>query len=142
MRLWDVLPAGLAVINGVVGNTTLQALHLDNNTVTVENRQMVGDVLGRLIAVPSALTFLTVAYCDLSDVGLRPLFQALPGNTNLRLLFLWGKDESCTSEFAAEVLEAVRQNTLLRSLGLLRGKFPELDAAVALVSQRWRKKHA
>lgn len=103
-----------------------------------------GDVLGRLIAIPSALVDLSLAYCDLSDVGLRPLFQALPGNTNLRTLYLWYNDEMFTSKFAVEVLESVRHNTSLEGLGFRVGKsqFPEMDAAVAFVEQRSREKGA
>ena len=81
-----------------------------------------------------------LAHCNLSDVGLRPLFQALPGNANLRLLCIFGDNEVRTSEFAVEVLDAVRQNTLLEGLSLPDGKFPELDAASAFMLQRSREK--
>ena len=125
-----------------VGHATLRALHLNFDKVAVENRQMVGDVLGRLIAVPSALASLLLFGCDLSNVGLQPLFQALPGNKNLRALYFFGRNEICTNEFAAEVLDAVRQNTSLYALGFDKGKFPELDIAAAFVSQRSREKLA
>ena len=141
VRLWDHLSAGLSVINGVVGHATLEKLDLSSNKVVVEDRQIVGDVLGRLIAVPSALNNFLLTHCDLTDVGLRPLFHALPGNVNLRELFVFGDNEICTSEFAVEVLEAVRQNTLLKNLGLTTCKFPELGAAAAFVSQRLREQH-
>ena len=97
LQLWDVLPAGIAIINGVVGHATLEELQLRFNSVAVEKWSTVGDVLGRLIAVPSVLVFLILAHCDLSDVGLRPLFQALPGNASLRLLCVFGDHEVCTS---------------------------------------------
>ena len=135
VQLWGVLPAGLAVINGVVGHTTLQKLQIESNTLAVEKRQLVGDVLGRLIAVRGALNDLWLRFCDLADVGLRPLLQALPGNANLRMLILLGDNEICTSEFAGEVLDAVCQNTSLCIL-CLEDKFPELEAAQTFVSQR------
>lgn len=142
VRLWDVLPVGLAVINGVVGHKMLVNFALCSNEVAAENRQMVGDALGRLIAVQSALCTLTLPDCGLSDIGLRPIFQALPGNTNLHGLNLDGENDICTIELAAEVLEAVRQNMSLQHLGCVAGKFPELDAAAAFVSQRLREMRA
>ena len=144
VRLWDVLPAGVAVINGLVGHATLRALHLNFDKIAVESRQMVGDVFGQLIAVQSALEFLRLVHLDLSDVGLRPLIQALPGNENLGelLVFCLNDDDICRSEFAVEVLEAVRQNTSLRNLCFGTSKIPELNAADAFVSQRSQDQHA
>ena len=143
VRLWDVLPAaGPAVVNGIVGHPTLEKLDIGFNKVAAENRHMVGDVLGQLISVPSALTFLSLSHCELSDVGLRPLFQALPSNAKLCVLSIFGDCKICTTEFTAEVLEAVRQNTSLRGLGFDDSMFPGLNTAMAFVKQRLRDKRA
>ena len=139
VRLWDVFPAGVAVINGIVGHGTLKKLELYFNNVAAQNRQIVGDALGRLIAVPSAFINLTLSHCELWDEGLRPLFQAfahsLPGNANLQTLCVLEHDEICIHDFAVEVREAVQNNTSLRGLGF-DSEFYELDAAVLFTSQR------
>jgi hypothetical protein len=68
-----------------------------------------------LAADAPALTALDVAYSFLGDAGLRPLFEALPGNTHLRTLNCWRNDMS--EAFAAGVLlPAVRANASLRTL--------------------------
>ena len=56
LRLLDVLPAGVAVIDGAVGHATLEKLQLRFDTVAVEKRSTVGDVLGRLIAAHRSST--------------------------------------------------------------------------------------
>ena len=89
VQLWDELPAGLAVIDGVVGHATLKALQLDFNKVAVENRQMVGDVLGRLIAVPSALMNLTLSVCELSMLDFTHSFRLCLANQISRYCVFW-----------------------------------------------------
>jgi hypothetical protein len=56
-----------------------------------------------------------VSYCRLGDDGLRPLFQALPANTHLRVLTC--HTNYVSDAFAADaLLPAVRANKGLRRL--------------------------
>jgi hypothetical protein len=85
-----------------------------------------------------------VSVCNLGGEGLRPLVDALPGNTALRRLRCRFNDVS--PPFASSLVAAVRANTSLRTLeanngevwlfGERHGPNPELAEAEALVAAR------
>ncbi len=96
-----------------------------------------GAALGALLAADApALTELDVSECRLGDAALGPLCDALPRNTHLRSLNLYGNDIS--EAFAAEqLLPAVRANASLRMLRTPRAPVPSsLDDAQRLVAER------
>jgi hypothetical protein len=95
-----------------------------------------------------ALHTLFIRTSGLGDAGLRGLVEALPRNTHLRELTLWGNGTSAA--FARDVLlPALRANTSLRSLLVWKEAWarrpkafadpravPFLQEAQALVEQR------
>ena len=118
-----------ALLTAVTGHATLQHLGLAFNKVDVTRRRSFGIALSALLAAhPSALSSLDVAGCELSDEGLRPLVEALPGAAHLRIL-------SCgfngmTDGFTASLLTAVRVNTSLRELWVVDDEDEEANQAI------------
>jgi hypothetical protein len=110
---WGDTDAAAALLSALTGHASLRNLVLLSNHVEAA---LSGAALGALIAANApALTALDVSFCNLGDAGLRPLLDALPGNTNLRALDV---SINGTSEaFARDVLPpAVRANASLQAL--------------------------
>jgi hypothetical protein len=112
--------AATALLDALTGHGSLRELSITadglGRKISLEDQQHAGTLLGVLIAADApALTMLDVNRCGLSDAGLHPLFEALPGNAHLRTLDSSYNDNS--KAFAALVLlPAVRANTSLRTL--------------------------
>ena len=118
VRLWDDVPAGLAVLNALVGHPSLRDIDLSHNHVkNATDAVIVGSVFGTLVAVDTpALEDLDVCACSLTDDGLRPLCDALPRNTHLRSLRVDGNHTSDDAFWTQQLFPAVRANTSLRAL--------------------------
>jgi hypothetical protein len=100
--VFDDADAAAALLGALTGHGSLRALLLCGNRVAAADQAAVGGALGALIAANApALTQLEMSYCGLADVGLRPLFQALPRNTHLRALACMANDAS--AGFIADV---------------------------------------
>ena len=114
VNFWNNQAAAAAIMRALTGHPTLQELDLNHNTPTDE--AAAGVALGTLVAANSpALTRLYVNSAFLGDVGLGPIFDALPCNTHLHTLDCCNTDMS--EDFARErFLPAVRANTSLRTL--------------------------
>ncbi len=122
------------LLRQLVAHPSLKVLDVAENAVGT-HRAAAGAALAALVAANApALEELDVSLCDLGDVGLRPLFQALHANTHLRVLNVSGN--GITETFArTQLLPAVRANTGVRELtvGL---RFDAGLAAEALVQGR------
>jgi hypothetical protein len=130
-----------ALLSALRGHTSLQELCIIAHELKYEQEDQLhaGMLLGTLVAADApALTALDVSCCYVSDAGMRPLFEALPGNSHLRQLKCSGN--GITDEFARDVLlPAVRANTSLRTLVTHEIYEQPLDAAreaEALVKSR------
>jgi hypothetical protein len=136
IRLFYSLPDGLAVLDALTGNRSIEELFLPFNHIPSPEAQLaVGQALGRLVAAESALTSLDVGWCHLSDAGFSPLFTALAQNMTLRTLLL--PSNAISRECARDViLPAVRANTSLRELEFDEPDIPELVEAEQLVRRR------
>jgi hypothetical protein len=141
-RLWSSHAAAAALLGALTGHASLRtlAINADGHGAhpSLEDRLHAGALLGALIAADSpALTALNVSTCSLSDVGLRPVFEALPRNSHLRTLIC--AFDLISDAFAADVLlPAVRANSSLHTL-ITRAFGQPSDAAreaVALVKSR------
>ena len=107
----DILATGEVVVEALVGHPTLEVVSLGPNAVADADRQVVGEMLGRLVSVNApSLTSLSVRRCDLCDEGLRGIFAVLATNNHLRTLIC--PHNTISREFTAEVLQAVRTKTL------------------------------
>jgi Ran GTPase-activating protein (RanGAP) involved in mRNA processing and transport len=128
-HLWSNHAAATALLGALTGHVSVRRLRIFNDGMerSLENLQCAGMLLGALVAADApALAALDVHGNALSDDGLRPLFEALPGNTHLRTLNCSYNDMS--DAFAAAVLlPAVRANTSLRTLNTHVG-VPQSDA--------------
>jgi hypothetical protein len=139
-RLWSDHDAAAALLGALLGHTSLRQLGVTcNGRPSDEDRLHAGALLGALVAANSpALKALSVSGCYLSDTGLRPLFEALPGNSHLRTLDC--SINRISAAFAADVLlPAVRANTSLRTLITHADYEQQSDAAreaMALVARR------
>jgi hypothetical protein len=116
MYVWHNADAPAALLGALTGHRSLRKLILPNITVAEAVRPAAGAALGALVAANApALTELDVSNSALGDAGLRPLFDALPANTHLRVLdisFIY-----LSAAFARDVLlPAVRADTSLRKL--------------------------
>jgi hypothetical protein len=114
--LWRDLDAAAVLLGALTGHPSVRNLILSHNRVGAMHVVASGAALGALIAANApALTELDMSWSDLGDEGLRPLFEALPGNTHLRRLAASGNEMSAA--FARDVLlPTVRANTSLRTL--------------------------
>ena len=137
--------AGAALINALANHPSLRCVRLTWNRVAPPHRSVVGAALGRLVAADAAsLSELNVAYCELDDAGLAPLFAALPDSHHLRALNVsyGGAEVGVSRAFAVRLLAAVRANTSLRcfsppaAIGPFKVDLPELEEAEALVKAR------
>jgi hypothetical protein len=141
-QLWSDRAAVAALLGALTGHASLRQLGViaDGYPSDEDHLLHAGALLGALIAADApALTALDVRYSHLGDAGLRPLFQALPGNSHLRTLDC--STNFISPAFAAHVLlPAVRANTSLRTLITRSFYEPQLDAAreaEALVARRF-----
>jgi hypothetical protein len=111
------LGAAGTLLGALTAHASLQHLKVTGEwPPSEEDRQCVGTLLGALIAADApTLTALTLVQSHLNDAGLRPLFEALPGNAHLRELKCL--DNFISNAFEADVLlPAVHANTSLRTL--------------------------
>jgi hypothetical protein len=110
--------AGVALLGALSGHASVRTLNLSRNSVpaTAAAAAAVGAALSVLIAANApALTQLDVSYCNLGDDGLRPLFEALPRNTHLRVLRC--RNNGASDAFMRHTaLPAARACTSLHSL--------------------------
>ena len=96
------------VLRALVAHPSLAALTLEGNLQCAA--EVLGDVLGHIVAADAPLESLRCAGCSLGDAGLAPLFEALPRNTRLRRLEC--TSNKLTSAFTREVLlPSVQDNT-------------------------------
>jgi hypothetical protein len=109
-----VAGATTVLLGALVGHASLRTLKLGFNALV--HAPAAGAALGALVAANApALTKLEASQWHLGDAGLRPLFQALPSNTHLRVLDV--VNNNMTEAFAREeLLPAVRANASLRKL--------------------------
>jgi hypothetical protein len=113
---WRDPAAGAELLGALHGHASLRVLCLRDNVVETAGQAAAGAALGALIAANApALTELNVSECELGDDGMRPLFEALPRNTHLRVLYCLYN--AISEAFARDVLlPALRANTSLRKL--------------------------
>jgi hypothetical protein len=105
------------VLSSLVAHPSLRELDLAMNMMLdPQHAACVGAALFALVAANApTLTQLDMSNCGLGDVGLHPLFDALPRNTHLHTLNCGGNGMS--EAFARDVLlPAVRANTSLTEL--------------------------
>ncbi len=102
--------AAAALLGALTGHRSLQTLHIRTELWDA------GAALGELVAANApSLVDLNICECRLGDVGLGPLFDALPHNTHLRTLNCW--PNNVTKAFVRDrLLPAVRANSSLRLL--------------------------
>jgi hypothetical protein len=133
--LWGDPAAATALLGALTGHPSLRSLVVAGNHADPAHQAEAGAALGALVAANApALTALDVSWCHLSDVGLRPLFDALPANAHLRTLSC--HVNTLSDAFVRErLLPAVRANVSLREL-LLSLPADEAREAVALVRRR------
>jgi hypothetical protein len=138
--LWRDAAAAAALLAALTAHRSLRILRLDLNPVPAAHQAGAGAALGALVAANApALQQLSVCECNLDDLTLRPLCEALPANTHLRELHMTYRTK--TDAFARDVLlPAVRANTSLRILDTRLWKaFPannSSEQAEALVAAR------
>jgi hypothetical protein len=124
--------AAAALLGALTGHRSLQTLHVRAFFADA------GAALAELVAANApSLVDLDVSNCRLGDVGLGPLFDALPHNTHLRTLRCWPND--FTEAFVRDrLLPAVRANSSLRLLemGMASMFWPEAREAETLVAAR------
>jgi hypothetical protein len=107
--LFDDFVAAGALMHALVAHPpSLREVALVENWPHAEQRATAGLAAAALIqANAPSLYRLSVSKCNLGDVGLAPLLQALPRNTHLKLLGCWGNGAS--EAFVRErLLPAVR----------------------------------
>jgi hypothetical protein len=130
---WRDVAAATLLLGALTGHPSLRKLNVCFNGVDVD-AAVAGAALSALVTANApALRELDVADCQLGDVGLGPLVDALPVNTHLRTLKLSGNDKS--EAFVRErLLPALRANSGLRKLSV-GWSHDELEAH-ALVAAR------
>jgi hypothetical protein len=119
MGLWRDPAAATTLLTSLVAHPSLRVLDFywaDTAGLGQAHVERAGAALSALVAANApALEELNVTGWHLSDAGLRPLVQALPRNTHLRVL--WCRANYMSEAFARdEVLPALRANTSLRML--------------------------
>jgi hypothetical protein len=107
--------AVVVLLRALEAHPSLRKLELTNNRFPDVGHETY-HALGALVAANApSLRELSVRLCNLNDMGLAPLVNALRGNTHLRVLHCHDNDMS--DAFARDVLlPAVRANTSLREL--------------------------
>jgi hypothetical protein len=124
VEFWHDADAAMALIQALTGHASLRIIDVSNNDGAAQ-AAAAGAALGALVAANApALHEVHVDDCELGNVGLGPLVDALPLNTHLRELNLSRND--FTEGFVRNQLaEAVNGNTSLRKLVLFaRGDSP------------------
>jgi hypothetical protein len=118
--VWRYPAAGAELLDALTGHASLRVLSLSGNRPDAEQQAAVGATLGALVAANApALTHLDVGFSSLGTAGLRPLFEALPGNSHLHTLDCAHADMG--DAFARDVaLPAQRAHVSLRQL-ILQG---------------------
>jgi hypothetical protein len=108
------------LLGALTGHRSLRWLHTHHNEFTsAADQAAAGAALGTLIAANApALEVLDVKFCSFDDVGLRPLMDALPHNSHLRVLdfrlHLYGLEAYDSNDGLRERLSAARdRGTLL-----------------------------
>jgi hypothetical protein len=135
--LWNGTDATAVLLSALKAHSSLRALGFVGNSVDAAHAMAAGSSLGALIAANTpALTKLVVSRNRLGDEGLRPLLEALPANTHLRILDV--SNNGMSAAFARDVLlPAVRANTSLRMLhARSQMEHPGEVQATALVAAR------
>jgi hypothetical protein len=119
VNLWSDPAAAELLLQGATAHPSLQQLDLQSNRVDDLTRAATGRALGALVAANApALEYVNLADCQLGEVGLGPLVEALPANTHLKTLRCYYNGVSAA--FARErLLPAARANTSLRELVLI-----------------------
>jgi hypothetical protein len=114
--LWRDVGAATALVGALTGHASLQTLGLSQDDLSAADWAVAGAAFGALVAANApALQELCLPCCNVGNAGLRPLFDALPRNTHLRMLYCWLND--VTNAFARDaLLPAVRANGSLRQL--------------------------
>jgi hypothetical protein len=98
---------------------------------------IVGAALGVLVAANApALQSLSLIDSRLDGAGVGPLLDALPSNTHLTELVLWGNDTMTKDWVRDQLLPAVRANVGLRRLVLVGRTHGVGEEASALVAAR------
>jgi hypothetical protein len=116
VRLWDDLAAAVTLLSSLSAHPSLRELTLAHNIVAPAHAACSGAALFALVASNApALQTLNVHAWRLGDAGLRPLFEALPHNTHLRMLGCSRNDmsEACARDV---LVPAVRANASLMAL--------------------------
>jgi hypothetical protein len=117
--LFDDAAAATALLGALTAHPSLQKLdfawNYSDDDVAPAALAAAGAALGALLAANApALRELRLYGCLLTDVGLGPLVDALPGNTHLRVL-VYG-DNAITDAFERDrLLPAVRANPWLEA---------------------------
>jgi hypothetical protein len=134
--LWGDSAAATALLDALTGHCSLRELCLSGDVAAAEPhapQQLACNALGRLLAANSpALQELTLQGLRCGDAAacLGPLFDALPQNVHLRMLFC--SSNNCSETFLHQrVLPAVRANGSLRALLLALGTEQGLAAVAA-----------
>jgi hypothetical protein len=133
LGLWNEQAVSAALLRALTGHLSLQVLAVHGLLYFAH----AGAALGELVAADApSLVDLDASRCYLGDVGLGPLFEALPHNTHLRTL-------NCCDNFVTEafmrdrLLPAVRANSSLRLLDTGKADiWDEAREAETLVAQR------
>jgi Ran GTPase-activating protein (RanGAP) involved in mRNA processing and transport len=143
VSFWDDPDAATALLGALAGHASLRTLDLSNNENNATD-PVAGAALGALVAANApALQEVCVHFCELSDAGLGPLFDALPGNTHLRTLKC-GVNNLTDAFVRDALLPSVRANGSLRQLSCPQQQSVTFTAAgkqalaeaEALVAQR------
>ena len=123
------------VLRALIAHPTLEALTLEGDLRA--SAEVLGDLLGHIVAADAPLESFRCAGCRLGDAGLGPLVEALPRNTRLRRLECSGN--KLTAAFTREVLlPAVQENAGLEHLSAADVLYVSeaAVAAAALVNAR------
>jgi hypothetical protein len=127
MDLWHDIGAATALLEALRAHPTLRFLDVNLNEVGVHAAEA-GAALASLIAADApALHTLNAGSCELGEVGMRAIAEALPANTHLRNLDVSFNDTS-PAFVATHMLPAVRANASLYSLDMYERNRGESDA--------------
>jgi hypothetical protein len=118
-ELWDDPAAAVLLLNALTGHRSLRELDLtvENAANTPAEQAVAGASLSAVIGANApALRTLAVTNCNLGDIGMGALVDALARNTHLRTLLCAGN--AISEDFARNRLRpAVEMNDSLRNLG-------------------------
>ena len=135
--LWDALNAGVVLVRALAGHPTLRHFAMISTTPPAAAAPVAGAALAALVAADGALEELLLQSSSLGDAGLRPLVEALPENTHLQWLNVYGNGMS--EAFQRNVLlPAVRANASLSRVDGLHEGTPSADEICAILAGRPR----